>query len=171
MGFLDKLFGGKAQSAAKFPGQKMTVMTPIDGTVIPLEELPDETFAAAILGPGCGIEPAGDTVFAPFDGTVTSVATTLHAVGLESCDGIELLIHLGMDTVEMQGHGFTMLVQEGQKVKAGTPLFKVDLDAVRAACHPTASAIVVTNADDLPALQVVGSGIVSAGTPLFRFER
>lgn len=169
MGFLDKLFGGKKQPTAKFPGQKMTVLTPIDGTVLPLEDLPDETFATAILGPGCGLEPAGDTVYAPFDGTVTSIAATLHAVGLESSDGIELLIHLGMDTVEMQGQGFTMLVQEGQSVKAGSPLFRVDLDAVRAAGHHTASAIVVTNADDLPELQVVGGGIVTAGAPLFRF--
>ena len=70
MGFFDKLFGGKAASETKFSGQKMTVMLPIDGKVIPLEQLPDETFASAILGPGCGVEPTGDTVYAPFDGTV-----------------------------------------------------------------------------------------------------
>ena len=65
MGFFDKLFGGKAASETKFSGQKMTVMLPIDGKVIPLEQLPDETFASAILGPGCGVEPTGDTVYAP----------------------------------------------------------------------------------------------------------
>lgn len=169
MGFFDKLFGGKSADT-KFSGEKMTVKAPIDGTILPLEQLPDETFATAILGPGCGIEPTGDTVYAPFDGKVTTVASTLHAVGLMSDDGIELLIHVGMDTVEMQGQGFTMLVKEDQAVKAGTPLLKVDLDAVRAAEHPTASAIIVTNADDLPALQVVAGGIVTAGTPLFKFE-
>ena len=72
MGFFDKIFGSKA-AATKFSGQKMTVMLPIDGKVIPLEQLPDETFASAILGPGCGVEPTGDTVYAPFDGTVTQV--------------------------------------------------------------------------------------------------
>ena len=66
MGFFDKLFGGKAASETKFSGQKMTVMLPIDGKVIPLEQLPDETFASAILGPGCGVEPTGATVYAPF---------------------------------------------------------------------------------------------------------
>lgn len=170
MGFFDKLFGGKHDAAPKFAGEKMTVMAPIDGTVIPLEQIPDETFATAILGPGCGIEPTGDTVYAPFDGTITQVASTLHAIGITSDDGIELLIHVGMDTVEMQGKGFTALVKEEQKVKAGTALLKVDLDAIRAANHPTTTAIIVTNADDLPALHLTAGGIVSTGTPLFKFE-
>ena len=172
MGFFDRLFGSRAEAAeeARFSGEKMVVKAPIDGIVLPLEQLPDETFAAAILGPGCGIEPTGDTVFAPFDGRVVSVASTLHAIGLESDEGIELLIHVGMDTVEMQGKGFTALVKEEQKVKAGTALLKVDLDAIRAANHPTTTAIIVTNADDLPELHIIAGGIVSTGTPLFKFE-
>ena len=166
MGFFDKLFGGKAESAAKFSGQPMTVMSPIDGKVIPLEQLPDETFASAILGPGCGIEPTGDTVYAPFDGTVTQIATTLHAVGMTSSEGTELLIHVGMDTVDMKGQGFTALVKEGQKITAGTPLLKVDLDAIRAAGHPTATAIIVTDgADDV---KMLAEGDVAPGTPLFK---
>lgn len=170
MGFFDKLFGGKHDAAPKFSGEKMTVMAPIDGTVIPLEQLPDETFAAAILGPGCGIEPTGDTVYAPFDGTITQVASTLHAIGITSDDGIELLIHVGMDTIALRGSGFTPLVREGQAVKAGTPLLNVDLDAIRAAGLSTESAVIVTNADDLPKLHIIAGGIVSTGTPLFKFE-
>ena len=135
MGFLDRLFGGRAKTAeeTRFPGEKMVVKAPMDGIVLPLEQLPDETFAAAILGPGCGIEPTGGTVYAPFDGKVTSIVSTLHAVGLESTEGIELLIHIGMDTIALRGSGFTPLVREGQAVKAGTPLLNVDLDAIRAA--------------------------------------
>ena len=102
---------------------------------------------------------------------MTTIADTLHAVGLMSDDGIEVLIHVGMDTVEMQGQGFEALVKVDQKVKAGTPLLKVDLDAVRAAGHPTATAIIVTNSDDLPELQLVGGGIVAAGAPLFKFNK
>ena len=170
MGFFDKLFGGKAASETKFSGQKMTVMLPIDGKVIPLEQLPEETFAAAILVPGCGNEQTGDTVFAPFDGRVVSVASTLHAIGLESDEGIELLIHIGMDTITLRGSGFTLLVQEGQTVRAGTPLLRVDLDVIRAAGLSTESAVIVTNADDLPALHLTAGGIVSTGTPLFKFE-
>ena len=170
MGFFDKLFGGKAASETKFSGQKMTVMLPIDGKVIPLEQLPDETFASAILGPGCGVEPTGDTVYAPFDGTVTQVPESLHAVGMMSDDGIELLIHVGMDTVEMKGQGFTSLTKEGAKVKAGTPLLKVDLEAIRAAGHPTATALIVTNSDDLPEISVVANGDAAAGTPVFKLH-
>ena len=170
MGFFDKLFGGKHDAAPKFAGEKMTVMAPIDGKVIPLEQIPDETFATAILGPGCGIEPTGDTVYAPFDGTITQVASTLHAIGITSDDGIELLIHIGMDTIALRGSCFTSLVREGQAVKAGTPLLNVDLDAIRAAGLSTESAVIVTNADDLPKLHIIAGGIVSTGTPMFKFE-
>ena len=170
MGFFDKLFGSKETAQTKFKGEKMTVMVPLDGKVLPLEELPDETFASAILGGGCGIEPTGDTVYAPFDGTVTQVPETLHAVGLMSDDNIELLIHVGMETVEMKGKGFTSLIKEGTKVKAGTPLLKIDLDAIRAAGHPTATAIIVTNGDDLPEMTVAASGDVAAGVPLLKFK-
>ena len=169
MGFLDRLFGGRAKTAeeTRFPGEKMVVKAPMDGIVLPLEQLPDETFAAAILGPGCGIEPTGKTVYAPFDGTVTQIATTLHAVGITSNDGIELLIHVGMDTVDMKGQGFTVLVKENQKVTAGTPLLKVDLDAIRAAGHPTATAIIVTDgAGD--EVKMLAEGDVAPGTPLFK---
>lgn len=172
MVFFDKLFGGKSkdENTAKFTNQSKTVLTPLQGKVLAQADIPDETFAQGILGPGCGIEPTGDTVYAPFDGTITQVASTLHAIGITSDDGIELLIHVGMDTVEMQGKGFTALVKEEQKVKAGTALLKVDLDAIRAANHPTTTAVIVTNADDLPKLHITAGGIVSTGTPLFKFE-
>ena len=171
MGFFDKLFGNKAEEeeTAKFFGQSKTVLAPIRGKVLAQADIPDETFAQGILGPGCGIEPTGDTVYAPFDGTVTQVPESLHAVGMMSDDNIELLIHVGMDTVEMKGNGFTSLVKEGTKVKAGTPLLKVDLDAIRAAGHPTATAIIVTNGDDLGELKMLAEGDILAGTPLFKF--
>ena len=177
MGFLDRLFGGRAKTAEfLFPPHKGQVRRASHGLHMllhmehPLEQLPDETFAAAILGPGCGIEPTGGTVYAPFDGKITSIVPTLHAVGLESAEGIELLIHIGMDTIALRGSGFTPLVREGQAVKAGTPLLNVDLDAIRAAGLSTESAVIVTNADDLPKLHIIAGGIVSTGTPLFKFE-
>ena len=169
MGFFDKLFGGKSkdENTAKFTNQSKTVLTPLQGKVLAQADIPDETFAQGILGPGCGIEPTGDTVYAPFDGTVTQIATTLHAVGITSNDGIELLIHVGMDTVDMKGQGFTVLVKENQKVTAGTPLLKVDLDAIRAAGHPTATAIIVTDgAGD--EVKMLAEGDVAPGTPLFK---
>ena len=122
MGFLDRLFGGRAKTAeeTRFPGEKMVVKAPMDGIVLPLEQLPDETFAAAILGPGCGIEPTGGTVYAP------STEGHFHRPHPPRCGagkhrGIELLIHIGMDTIALRGSSFTPLVREGQAVKAGTP--------------------------------------------------
>ena len=173
MGFFDKLFGNKAEEeeTAKFFGQSKTVLAPIRGKVLAQADIPDETFAQGILGPGCGVEPTGDTVYAPFDGTVTQVPESLHAVGMMSDDGIELLIHVGMDTVEMKGQGFTSLTKEGAKVKGGTPLLKVDLKAIRAAGHPTATALIVTNSDDLPEISVVANGDAAAGTPVFKFKK
>ena len=173
MGFFDKLFGGKTEQeeTVKFFGQSKTVLTPIRGKVLAQADIPDETFAQGILGPGCGIEPTGKTGYAPFDGTVEQVASTLHAVGLTSEDGIEILIHVGMETVEMQGNGFKALVKVGDKVKAGTPLLKVDLEAIRAAGHPTATALIVTNSDDLPEISVVANGDAVAGTPVFKFKK
>ena len=168
MGFFDKLFGGKAkdENASKFTNQSKTILTPLQGKVLAQADIPDETFAQGILGPGCGIEPTGDTVYAPFDGTVSQIATTLHAVGVTSNEGTELLIHVGMDTVDMKGQGFTALVKEGQKITAGTPLLKIDLDAIRAAGHPTATAIIVTDgADDV---KMLAEGDVAPGTPLFK---
>lgn len=175
MGFFDKLFGGNKAAAAaeppKFEGKPNTVMCPIDGNIIPLEKVPDETFASGVLGPGCGVEPTGDTVYAPFDGTITQVAETLHAIGISSDDGIELLIHVGMDTVEMQGKGFKALIKNGQTIKAGTAMLKVDLDAIRAANHPTTTAIIVTNGDDMAAVKLANEGTATAGTPMLTCEK
>ena len=174
MGFLDRLFGGRAKTAeeTRFPGEKMVVKAPMDGIVLPLEQLPDETFAAAILGPGCGIEPTGSTVYAPFDGKVTSIVSTLHAVGLESTEGIELLIHVGMDTIALRGKRLhRRWSRKEQAVKAGTaPAEGGPRRHPRRRTTPPSSAVIVTNADDLPKLHIIAGGIVSTGTPLFKFE-
>ena len=164
MGFFQNLFKGKEQPL--FNAQPMTVLMPIEGSVMPLEQLPDEIFASGMLGKGCGIAPTGNTVYAPFDGTVTQIAETKHAVGMESTDGIELLIHVGMDTVEMNGKGFTTLVKQGDSAKAGTPLLKIDLNEIKAAGHPTETAVIVTNSDDLADVKLVKAGVIKIGEPL-----
>ena len=125
-----------------------TVYAPVSGNVIPYEKIPDDTFAAGILGRGVGIEPAEGTVAAPFDGEISMVTDTKHAVGLLSPDGMELLIHVGVDTVAMNGDGFTCYVQEGQHVKAGEKLIAFDRKKIRQAGHPDCVVVLVTNADD-----------------------
>ena len=131
-----------------------TVYAPVSGTVIPSEEIPDETFAAGILGRGVGINPDMGIVVAPFDGEISSVTETHHAVGVTSPDGIELLIHVGVDTVAMNGDGFECLVQEGQQVKAGDKLIIFDREKIAAAKHPDCVVVLVTNADDYENLAI-----------------
>ena len=131
-----------------------TVYAPVSGAVIPSEEIPDETFAAGVLGRGVGINPTMGMVVAPFDGEISSVTDTHHAVGVSSPDGIELLIHIGVDTVAMNGDGFECLVKEGQQVKAGDKLIVFDRDKIAAAGHPDCVVVLVTNSDDYENLSI-----------------
>ena len=142
---------------------------PVSGRIRALTRIKDPVFSSEVLGKGCAIEPSCGEVVAPADGIVKKIAKTHHAFSLPCDNGMEVLIHVGMDTVEMQGKGFKALVKVGDKVKAGTPLLKVDLDAIRAAGHPTATAIIVTNGDDMGELKMLAEGDVLAGTPLFKF--
>ena len=125
-----------------------SVLQPVEGTVIARADIPDATFSAGVLGDGVGIQPSAEVVFAPFDGTVSSVAESRHAVGLES-NGMELLIHVGVDTVNMNGDGFTCLVKEGDEVKAGQPLIRFSREKIKAAGYSDTVAVLLTNSDDL----------------------
>src|SRR5699024_5081139 len=118
---------------------------PLAGAVVGLSEVPDPTFSGEVMGPGVAIEPSDGEVFAPAAGTVKHLFDTGHAVALELDDGTELLIHIGLDTVKMNGEGFTPLVEIGQHVRAGTALLQVDLDAIRRAGYPTITPIIVLN--------------------------
>lgn len=131
-----------------------TVYAPVSGTVIPSEEIPDETFAAGVLGRGVGIRPSEGVIAAPFDGEISTVAETRHAVGLSSPDGMEVLIHVGVDTVAMNGDGFAALVREGQKVRAGETLLTFDRDKIAAAGHPDVVVVLMTNSDDYEDLRI-----------------
>ncbi|KQP71336.1 MULTISPECIES: N-acetylglucosamine-specific PTS transporter subunit IIBC [unclassified Microbacterium] len=118
---------------------------PLEGRVVALTAVPDPTFAQGIMGPGVAIEPTGDTVVAPADGTIGATFDSSHAVALVLDDGTELLIHVGIDTVGMKGDGFQTLVEKGQKVTAGTPLLRFDLAKIQAAGHPSITPVIVLN--------------------------
>ncbi len=124
------------------------VKQPVKGSVVKREDIPDPTFSAGVLGDGVGVVPTEGLVVAPFDGTVSSVAESHHAVGLES-QGMELLIHVGVDTVNMNGDGFECLVAEGDAVKAGQPLIRFSMDKIKAAGYNNTVAVLLTNSDDL----------------------
>ena len=157
MGLFDFL-KGKRESSITVATEPNTLYLPIEGEVIALEGIDDGVFSAGILGQGCGIIPAGETVYAPANGTVTNIADTKHAVGLLTDDGAEVLIHVGMDTVDMNGSGFEVLVKLNQKVKCGQPLLKFSVAKIKAAGHPTTTAFVITNSDDLSRITVLKTG-------------
>lgn len=126
--------------------------------MIPREEIPDETFASGVLGDGVGIEPEEGLVVAPFDGEISSVTDTRHAVGITGPGEMEVLIHVGVNTVNMQGDGFTLLVKEGDRVKAGQKLLTFDIDKIKAAGYSTTTAVLVTNSDDYESCTVEKTG-------------
>jgi PTS system sucrose-specific IIC component len=128
------------------------VLQPVKGKVIPLEDIPDETFASGILGQGVGIEPSEGIVMAPFDGVVTSVFDTKHAITLES-NGMEMLIHVGINTVNMKGEGFTAFVKDGDTVKAGQKLLGFDRNAIKKAGYSDTVAVLMGNSDDMDGVE------------------
>lgn len=143
---------------------------PIDGEIIPLAEIADGVFSDGVLGNGCGLIPSGEKVYAPISGTITTVAESNHAVGIEG-DGVEMLIHVGLETVSMNGKGFDVKVKEGDKVTAGQLLYTFSLAEInKAEGVSTTSAVLVTNSDDIPNFEVLRTGTGKAGEPLFKIR-
>lgn len=143
--------------AASTPAE-MVMLVPVKGNVIPRESIPDETFASGVLGDGVGIEPEEGVVTAPFDGEISSVTETFHAIGITGPGGMEVLIHVGIDTVKMHGDGFQVLVKEGDKVKAGQKLMYFDIGKIKAAGFSATTAVLLTNSDDYPGFKVIKTG-------------
>lgn len=144
----------------------------LSGKVIPLDDVPDHVFSQHVMGDGIAIEPSSDTVVAPADATVNAVmADTGHACGLTFANGMELLIHVGVDTVDMNGDGFTMLVEEGQEVKAGTELIRFDQEKIHAAGHPSVTVFIVTDEGEAKKIEYLSGMEATAGeTAVIRFE-
>ncbi len=135
MGLFDMFKKNKADKGMKF-------IMPIKGEVIKIDEIPDPVFAGKMMGDGFGIMPAEGKVYAPVDGEVSSIFPTGHAVGLKVGEDIEILIHFGLDTVNLKGEGFTAHVKQGDVVKAGDLLIEVDLDAVKGKVPSIATPVV-----------------------------
>ena len=140
------------------------IKSPMNGTVIPLSEVQDAVFSSEMLGKGFGVEPSEGKAYAPVDGEVTTVFDTKHALGLMSKNGVELLIHIGMDTVKLNGRGFDVKVKAGDQVKAGDLLAEFDMDLIKSEGYPVTTAVVITNTDDCEAIGEVKTGAVSKDT-------
>lgn len=141
-----------------------------EGTFVDMEQIPDEVFSAGVLGVCCGVDPAEGKVYAPVSGKVSQVADTLHAIGIEAA-GIELLIHVGVDTVEMKGEGFQPMVKTGQNVKKGDLLLTMDLNKINNAGYPATVIVAVTNSDDFSKVESVAAGHVNVGDDVLRVSK
>ena len=171
MGIFSALLGRDKSTATAPACEPLSVYAPAEGRVIPLEQFPDEVFCQGILGSGCGILPTGNMVTAPFNGKIVQASDTLHAVGLLGDEGVELLIHVGVDTVEMGGKGFKYFVKDGQRVKRGDPLIGFDREGIKAAGYSDAIAVVVTNSDDFSAVDLQTTGATTSGTLILKVKK
>jgi sugar PTS system EIIA component len=143
------------------------VLAPVSGQAVPLGEVPDEVFAEGMAGEGGAIVPgASGEAVAPLSGTLVKLFEGGHAFGIETDEGVELIVHVGLDTIEMRGSGFEKLATEGDRVEAGQPIVHFDLDEIRNAGYDPVTPVVVTNAEDHP-VSNLRTGEVSAGEPLF----
>ncbi|MER6476326.1 glucose PTS transporter subunit IIA [Streptomyces filamentosus] len=157
--------------APEAPAQGTVLAAPVAGRVVDLDEVGDPVFASRALGEGVGIESADGHVVAPVDGELAVVAETGHAFGIRTADGVEVLIHVGIDTVQMNGEGFDVRVRAGERVRAGDLLVEVDLDAVRAAEHPAVTLMTVTNTAELASVEPHTGRSVAAGAPVVTVRR
>lgn len=146
--------------------ERRMVDSPLDGKVIPLSHVNDETFASGVLGAGTAIIPADGKVYAPFDGVVETLPDSRHAVGLRSADGVELLIHVGKDTVNLSGEHFAVHVKEGDQVKKGQLLLTCDLEALRGAGYDVTTPVIVTNTDEFLDVVPTPEGEITHGNRL-----
>ena len=157
MGFFDKLFG----KSEKVNGNH--VYAPMEGQAVAITEVPDPTFAEGMLGNGVAILPTDGKVCAPCDATVDMMFSTGHAVSLVSDTGIEILIHVGLETVSLEGKPFTIHVANGDKVKKGQLLMEADLEAIKAAGLPTITPVVICNTDNYPKFKTnTGKAVTNA---------
>lgn len=155
---LRSIFGKKEKRTVE------ALYAPITGTVIELENVPDPVFSKKLMGEGIAIQPAEGIVVAPIDGQVIQVFHTKHAIGLRSESGIEWLIHIGLETVNLNGIGFDVVVKEGQKVKVGDPLMTFDLSMISEKAASTISPIIITNSDIVKNIEYLSNKNVTKGS-------
>ncbi|ABX26903.1 phosphotransferase system enzyme II [Lactobacillus helveticus DPC 4571] len=146
------------------------LVSPLNGDVKPLSEIKDEVFSSGAMGQGVAIEPSEGVLHAPADGKIALVFPTGHVVGINTTDGAEVLMHIGMDTVNLQGKGFKTLVQKGQEVKAGDPLVEFNIKEIKAAGYEVATPVVVTNSKKYESINQVDNGTVEVGQEILSLQ-
>lgn len=169
--FLKNLFKSDSTSQQEVKKDSNALVAAVSGKAIPLSEVPDPVFAEKMAGDGIAIIAEGDTVVAPADGEVTLVFGTKHAFAMTLDNGLELLVHIGLETVALNGEGFEQLVEQGTNVKAGTPIIKFDREFIKSKGCPLETPILITNVDATKSITPVATGNVVAGeTTIVKFE-
>ena len=158
------------QNTVHYKGVTEEVYSVADGQVVALEQVKDPVFAQKMMGDGFAVEPANGNIVSPVSGTVSSIFPTKHALGLVTEAGLEVLVHIGLDTVSLEGKPFTVHVAEGQKVAAGDLLVTADLDAIRAAGRETSTVVVFTNAEAIKSVKLEQTGSLAAKTAVAKVE-
>ena len=158
------------QNTVQFKGLTEEVYSVADGQVVALEQVKDPVFAQKMMGDGFAVEPANGNIVSPVSGTVSSIFPTKHALGIVTEAGLEVLVHIGLDTVSLEGKPFTVHVAEGQKVAAGDLLVTADLDAIRAAGRETSTVVVFTNGDAIKSVKLEKTGSLAAKTAVAKVE-
>ena len=172
------LFKDPEQAAASAPAAVTVpllsdgvLVSPIIGSAVALDSIEDQVFSGGTLGQGIAIEPSVGEVHAPCDGVISTFFDTGHALGITADSGAELLIHVGMDTVKLDGKGFTPQVKTGDRVKAGQLLLKFDIDYIKSQKLPVTTPMVVTNTDDFSEVKPLITGKVDLNTQLLQIKK
>jgi PTS system glucose-specific IIA component len=164
---LKKLFGLGKKEASPVQPQQEVIHAPITGKLVAIEDVPDPTFGQKMMGDGVAIEPTEGKVVAPVDGEIMQVFPTKHAIGIKTKGGLELLLHIGLETVNMKGEGFTTHVKEGDKVQVGDTLVDFDLALIKEKAASTITPIVITNMDHMDrVIKESATDVVRGETPL-----
>lgn len=158
------------ESAPTANAKDAVLVSPMNGVVVPMNEVKDEAFAACVLGDGVAVEPEEGKLFAPADGVIDNVFDSKHAIGMTTTEGVELLLHVGIDTVKLAGQHFTVGVSAGQKVKQGDLLLTFEMDAIKAAGYLCTTPMIVCNTDDYQSIQPLATGPIKAGQKLLEIK-
>lgn len=162
MGFFNFLKGKKNNE------EWIEIYSPLNGRVISLSEVPDEAFAQKAIGDGCAIEPVEGAIYAPVDGEA-EIFRTLHAVSMETSDGIEMIVHFGIDTVKLDGEGFRKVAEDGE-IKKGDKLIEYNLDFIKENAKSTRTPVIIANMDIVETLEVTAFGEIKAEDLLMRVK-
>ena len=150
--------------------KEKTIASVVDGDIISITNVPDQVFSQKILGDGFAVIPTSGNIVSPVCGTVSDVSDTLHAYCITSDDGLEILVHIGIDTVELKGNGFTAFVKKGDRLEKGSPIAKADLDTISSSGYNTTVMVVITNTNTMKSFNISEGSNQKAGSDALSYK-